>query len=421
SDFELHWTITGDGVALDSGVAAVAGAPGVTDTVALGYRLPAPRPGREYFLDLGLRRKQALGLVPAGHDVATEQLVLPVSAPATRLAAAALPALQLVHADSSATVTGRDFALRFDLRRGELASLRFRGTELIRRAPQPYFWRPATDNDWGNGLPRRARAWRYAGENRTLTAARVEQLSPGVVRVNIEQQLRDEAGLVLGTFASTYTVLGSGDVLVDNTLTKASASVPELPRVGMSLVLPGAFDHDTWLGRGPFENYWDRKTAARVGLYSSPVADLYTPYVRPQENGNRTDVRWAALTDSAGIGLLAVGAPLLEVTALKNLPQDFETPEAGYVGRDETLNKHISDIRPRDLVWLDLDLHVMGVGGDNSWGAQTHDEYRLLAPSYRYGFRLRPFDARAEQPGELARQQLDVETTAAHATTETQR
>jgi beta-galactosidase len=229
--------------------------------------------------------------------------------------------------------------------------------------------------------------------------------------VSIEQQLKDEAGLPVATFATTYTVLGSGDVLVANTLTKAATTLPELPRVGMSLTLPGAFDRYQWLGRGPFENYWDRKTAAQVGRYTSNVADLYTPYTRPQENGNRTDVRWAALTDSTGIGLLAVGAPLLEVTALKNLPEDFETPDAGYVGRDQTLNRHISDVRPRDLVWLDLDLHVMGVGGDDSWGAYAHDEYRLLAPSYSYGFRLRPFDSRTESAADLARQRIDIGTT----------
>ena len=416
-DFDLQWRITGDGVALDSGVVgSLAGAPGAVDTVALGYRLPAPQPGREYFLNLSLRRRAALGLVPAGHEVATEQFVLPVAAPAPRVAAASLPALELAQTDSSATVTGRDLAVRFDLKRGELASLRYRGRELIQRAPQPYFWRPATDNDWGNELPRRARAWRYAGENRAVTAARVEQVAAGVVRVDIAQELKDEAGLPVATFATSYTVLGSGDVLVDNTLTKASASLPELPRVGMSLIVPGAFDHDEWLGRGPFENYWDRKTAAQVGRYASAVADLTTPYVRPQENGNRTDVRWAALTDSGGIGLLAVGAPVLEVTALKNLPEDFATPEAGYVDRDQSVNRHVSDIRPRDLVWLDLDLHVMGVGGDNSWGAYAHDEYRLLAQSYRYGFRLRPFDSRAESADDLARQQFDDVAAAGAAT-----
>jgi beta-galactosidase len=105
-----------------------------------------------------------------------------------------------------------------------------------------------------------------------------------------------------------------------------------------------------------------------------------------------------------------VGDPVLEVTALKNLPEDFETPGAGYVGRNETENRHSSDVRPRDLVWLDLDLHVMGLGGDNSWGAQTHDAYRLLEQSYQYGFRLRPFDAREESPENLARMRFDIAT-----------
>jgi beta-galactosidase len=321
-----------------------------------------------------------------------------------------LPALTLARSDADVTVAGPDVTVRFDLRRGTLASLRYRGTELIQQAPRPHLWRAPTDNDWGNGLPRRARVWRYAGENRTVTRSDAEQVAPGVVRVTIEQALKDEGDHPVATWETVYTVLGSGDILVDNTLTKASPSLPELPRVGTSLVLPGRFDRYEWFGRGPFENYWDRKTAALVGRYASAVADLYTPYVRPQENGNRTDVRWAALTDSTGVGLLAVGDPVLEVTALENLPEDFETPGAGYVGRSDTRNRHISDVRPRDLVWLGLDLHVMGVGGDNSWGAQTHDAYRLLEESYQYGFRLRPFDAREESAEDLARLRFDITT-----------
>jgi beta-galactosidase len=238
----------------------------------------------------------------------------------------------------------------------------------------------------------------------------VERVGAGAVRVAIDQLLRDEAGLPVATFATTYTVLGSGDVLVDEALTKADSALPELPRVGVSLVLPRALDAMTWLGRGPFENYWDRKTAADVGRYASTVAAQYVPYVRPQENGNKTDVRWVALTDSAGVGLLVVGAPLLEVEAHHELPEDFESPGAGYVAREETVNRHVSDVKPRDLTWLAVDLHQMGVGGDTSWGAQTHDEYRLLAPSYRYAFRLRPFDARAEPADRLARQRFDVQT-----------
>jgi beta-galactosidase len=403
-DFDLRWTITDDGVPVDSGMAHPRAAPGDSTVVTLGYRLPQPAPGHEYFLDLALVRRAALGLVPAGYAVATEQLALPASIPVTITDIGTLPALTVSRTDTGVTVSGGDLAARFDLRRGTLASLRYRGTELIRRGLEPDLWRPATDNDWGNGLPRRTTVWRYAAQNRTVGATSVEQPSAGVVRVTIALTLHDDAGMAVATDSTVYTVLGSGDILVDNALTKTGTTV-ELPRVGMNLLLPPDFDRMTWFGRGPFENYWDRKTAALVGRYSAPVDSLYVPYVRPQENGNRTDVRWVALT-SADVGLLAVGDSVMEVEAHHNLPEDFETPGAGFVGRDETINRHVSDIRPRSLTWLALDLHQMGVGGDDSWGARTHPEYRLTAPRYRYVFRLRPFDPRAEDPDILARQRF---------------
>ena len=405
-DFELRWTITNDGVPVDSGVVQPRVAPGDSSIVSLGYRLPTAAPGHEYFLNLALVRRSAAGLVPAGTALATEQFELPVSAAVTPIAAATLPALTMTRDSGGITVSGTDVVARFDLRLGTLASLRFRGAELIRRGPAPNLWRPATDNDWGNGLPRRTMVWRHAAENRSTATPRVEQPAPGVVRVSFDQVLRDDAGANVAIFATTYTVLGTGDILVDNTLTK-TGTTGELPRVGVNLVLPAGFDQMSWLGRGPFENYWDRKTAAFVGRYAASVASQYVPYVRPQENGNKTDVRWVALT-SANAGLLAVGSPVLEVEAHHNNPEDFETPGAGFVGRDQTLNRHISDIAPGPFTWLALDLHQIGVGGDDSWGARTHDEYRLTEPSYTYSFRLRPFDPQRDDPAALARQRFVV-------------
>ena len=372
----------------------------------MGYRLPTATPGHEYFVNLALVRRTASGLIPAGYAVATEQFALPVSAAVTPIAAATLPALTMTRDSLRITVTGGDVIARFDLRQGTLASLRYRGNELIRRGPAPNLWRPATDNDWGNGLPRRTEVWRHAAENRSVAPPRVEQPAPGVVRVSFDQVLHDDAGLDVATFATTYTVLGSGDILVDNTLTKTGTPV-ELPRVGMNLVLPAGFDEMSWFGRGPFGNYWDRKTAAFVGRYAGSVESQYVPYVRPQENGNKTDVRWVAIT-SDNAGLLAVGAPVLEVEAHHNNPEDFETPGAGFVDREQTINRHISDIVPRPFTWVALDLHQIGVGGDDSWGARTHDEYRLTEQSYTYSFRLRPFDPQRDDPAALARQRFVV-------------
>ena len=181
---------------------------------------------------------------------------------------------------------------------------------------------------------------------------------------------------------------------------------PGVLRFGMNLELPRAFDRMTWYGRGPFENYWDRNTAADVGLYRGSVADQYVAYVRPQENGYKTDVRWVSLTNTAGVGLLAVGMPHLSIGAHHNLLEDFDNPKAGYVARDEAENRHINDIKPRDLVSLDLDYRQMGVGGNNSWGMMTIDKYRLLDQSYRYTFRIRPFRGDQKTAAELARQKF---------------
>jgi beta-galactosidase len=231
----------------------------------------------------------------------------------------------------------------------------------------------------------------------------VTRLTDEAVRIRFDKRIDDASGAPAARYTIDYTVLGSGDILVTTSFTKPDDALPELLRFGMNLELPRAFDQMSWYGRGPFENYWDRKTAADVGLYSSSVADQLVPYIRPQENGNKTDVRWVALATADGVGLLAVGEPLLSISAHHNVMQDFESPEAGFMPRQQAVNRHAIDVRPRDLVSLDLDLRQMGVGGNNSWGAETIDQYRLLDSSYRYSFRLRPFRGGQAEAAALAR------------------
>ena len=407
SAFRLDWKIMADGVRVDSGtVANLSGAPGTETTVQLGYRLPEPKPGVEYFLNLSLKYRQANRLLPAGHEAVSDQFLLPVKRETTPIDPASLPRLTLQQTDAAATVTGRDFTARFDLRAGTLASLQSGGTELIRKGPQLNLWRAATDNDWGNNLPRRAAVWKNIGPRTKLTATKVSELSPQAVRVQFDHTVNDTAGKQVASYTTTYTVLGSGDIIVENAFDKASKDLPELLRFGMNLELPRTFDRITWYGRGPFENYWDRKTAADVGLYSGSVADQYVAYVRPQENGYKTDVRWVTLTNRAGVGLLAVGMPDLSMSALHNPLEDFDDPKAGYVARDEAVNRHINDIKPRDLVSLNLDYRQMGVGGNNSWGMMTIDKYRLLDQGYRYTFRIRPFKGDQKTAADLARQRF---------------
>ncbi len=411
SAFELHWSVTGDGKVLQSGTApALDIAPHASASVLLGYTLPTPAPGTEYFLNLSITRKAAQDMVPAGYEVAATQFALPVATAPLTIRAQAMPPLGVRRSGNNVRVSGATFEAVFDTVAGTLAALRFKDTEVISKPPVPNFWRAATDNDWGNRLPVRAQAWRHAGDSRRLVKTRLDQPSKSVVNVRFDYVLHDHNDRDIADYTTRYTVLGSGDIVVENSLVKRPDSLPELPRMGMNLQLPGSFDRMTWLGRGPHENYWDRNTSADVGLYSGSVAEQYVAYVRPQENGNKTDVRWLSLTNGESAGLLAVGMPTLSVSAHHNVLEDFESPEAGFVARDQARNRHTNDVKPRDLVSLNLDYRQMGVGGDNSWGAQTHDRYRLLEPRYTYSFRLRPFDPSTEDAATLARQRIVLQS-----------
>ena len=174
------------------------------------------------------------------------------------------------------------------------------------------------------------------------------------------------------------------------------STLPDLARLGLRFTMPAGFDSVSWWGRGPQENYWDRKTGAAVDLYRATTADLYHAYGRPQETGTRSDVRWMAITNAAGAGLLAVGEPLLEASALNVLQDDLDEGE-------DKVNRHPTDVAPRDLTEVRLDWHQMGVGGDNSWGAQALEQYRLPLRTYEWTFRLRPVARGDGSPFEIAR------------------
>ena len=170
----------------------------------------------------------------------------------------------------------------FDRTLGTLVSLVWDGTELIRTAPEPNFWRAPTDNDFGNGMPRRLRVWRTAGPDRHLV--RIAARQDGRSRVTVEtEELLPAGGARLFT---TWAVYGSGDVVMRQRFVPGDTLIAELPRLGLRFTMPAGFDSVTWFGRGPQETYWDRKTGAAVGLYRAAAADLYHPYERPAGDGD---------------------------------------------------------------------------------------------------------------------------------------
>lgn len=405
SSFEFTWEVTGDGRAFDKGkMESLNLKPNQFKNVNLNYNV-TPLPGVEYFLTISAKLKNDWSLLEAGTELATEQFKLPIERKVAAIDASNYPELAVEENDNTIEVTGDNLKVIFDKNQGLMTTYQVNDKNFLKTGPIPNFWRAPIDNDFGNNLHKRSRVWRKAGERRKVTAVNIEKISDSKILVSLNFDLTDTNNEVIASYKSDYTVFGTGDVVVDNHFKMTKDELPEIVRMGMNLVMPREFDQMTWLGRGPHESYWDRKTSAFVGLYSGSVADQYWAYLRPQENGNKTDVRWLTITNENGEGLFFQGMPLLSVSAHHNIMEDFESLErtdGRQVDGVVVENRHTTDVKPRDLTSVNIDYKQMGVGGDNSWGAWTHDEYRLTEKEYRYSFRMK-FINKSATPVQLAK------------------
>ena len=375
---DISWELTADGKMLQEGkLPKMSIAAKKEQEVTIPFKRLELKAGVEYWLKIIFTLADDTLWAGRGHVVAWDQFEIPFDVPPVPQADVnTMAELKLQQSDEAATVTGKDFTVTVGKKSGAIESFKFGDKELVTAPLIPNFWRVPTDNDVGNKMPHRLGIWKRAGQDRTIREVTAKQLKPQVVRISIK------ASLPAGNcdYNSIYTIYGSGEVVVENSLWKAEdINLPELPRFGMQLAIPGEFNTVTWYGRGPQESYWDRKSGAAVGIYSGLVEEQIHAYVRPQENGNKTDVRWVALTNKDSVGLLAVGMPLLSVSAWPYTMQDLENA------------RHIHELPRRDTITVNLDYKQMGVGGDNSWGARTHPEYTLPAGSYSYRFRLGPY------------------------------
>ena len=402
------WAVLADGeVVASGGLPQLTTAPGGVDTVALA--LPriggGVEEGVEYLLHVTLRSREDAPLVPAGHVVAWEQFKLRQEPPVEAVPRAG--PLRVRTTTARTLVTGDDFTLGFDRASGILASLEVRGRELLASGPAPNFWRASTDNDYGSGLPVRSGIWRLAGRppGRHLDSMTVATAPAGTnVSVTSHFSLRS----IGARYALAHRIHPDGTVAISARLADVDEDLPEMPRFGTILTLPGDLDQVEWYGRGPHENYWDRRTGAAIGRYAAPVSALAHPYVRPQETGTRTDTRWVALTDGTGTGLLVTGLPTVSFSALPYTQEDLDAGE-------RKAQRHWTDLVPRDEVTLHVDHRQQGVGGDDSWGAVAHHEYTLWPRDMGFRFLLRPLRA-GEDPGRLARIAPDAEAADSMAT-----
>lgn len=391
--FSFDWEIVSDRGTAKSGKFAFTGLKPHSDTlISIPVSELVPEPGTEYFLNFKASRPDEWNSVPSDHIYAEAQFKLPVEGKAVPYRFDDMSVLQTNTNGTSYEISGKDMTIRFNLETGRMSSFVYKGKELLKKGPEPDFWRPPTDNDYGYDMDKTLGVWKKAGENATVKKVGISQPELGKVVLTISYDVPGSNGEKIAGYVTTYTIYGSADVVIKNQFSKVSDNIPEIPRMGMQMQLPEEFMNLKWFGRGPHENYSDRKTSADVGLYESTVDDQYVPYIRPQENGYKTDTRWLTLTDESGSGLLITGDPVICFATLKNIHDDFESPGklSQYRKDAKTANTHTIDVKPRELVNLNVDLGQMGVGGDNSWGAPVHAKYRLLDKRYEYTFRIKP-------------------------------
>lgn len=381
-DYQLQWTVEADGEPVGSGTLSF---PHLLPHKSAYIDLPLgslpTTDSREYFLNIRAVSRKPAPMVPQGHEVAFEQMQLPVN---LMRPSALTPKGSIGNSETAEAIvvegssnTG-EYKMTFSKQSGELTSLLYDGRETLIAGPQPNFWRGLTDNDVANGTEQRCATWKHAGSSMTLTGITARKEANSVVVTSAYDMKEQQSRLTM-----TYTVAADGTMHVSMHFLPGNKTLPEMPRLGVRMILKKDFCNMKWFGRGPHENYADRKAACPVGVYQSTVWQQYHPYVRAQETGNHCDVRWLTLTDGDGRGLRFEGDEPLNVSAWHFLQSDIE-----YV---PSMVKHIhgGSIERKNLVWVNIDHRQMGVGGDNTWGAQVHPEYTITPHEWNYSFTIK--------------------------------
>ncbi len=375
--YDFKWVLLADGKKIDSASFQVKVAPNQEEIYKLNlHELEAEK---EYFLNVFALTKEKTDLIPAGHEIAREQFKIGDSNFFDFPSIENSGELKYSVEDKKIKFETEDIQGSFDLELGKIGSYQLRNSEInvISQFPEPYFWRAPTDNDFGNKMPERLKFWKDATKNARVTKVTSGDKTKTGLPVEVEYQLADTVSI---SFKVNYLIKNNGDIQVTATLNRHNSNTPEIPRYGMRLVIPGEYGNLKYYGRGPWENYSDRNTASFVGVYEDKVENQFIwNYIRPQEAGYKTDVRWIKLTNDKGNGLKIYGKQPLGFSAM-NIPTEQLDP--GIV----KAQRHPTDLKPENKVYLHVDLKQRGLGGDNSWGMYPHQQYRLEEDKYSYSF-----------------------------------
>lgn len=373
---------------------------GERQRVQLNYRLPPLDPGQEAFLTVRFGLARSEPWADAGHEVAWEQFRLPLDVPVVIHPFSGLARLEAAQSGGVLRLRSDEFEAAVDLQTGFIREYRFHGHSLIEDGLRLNLWRAPTDNDgfkWAEDHRGKLLGeWLAAGLNRVehhLRQIEWSQPADSVVLVRTVQQV-SAAGVSSGFNAINDLVFYGSGWLMARLSVKPFGRLPVLPRLGAQLTLPPGLEQFCWLGRGPHESYNDRKRGAAVGLYCGSVDEQYVPYIMPQENGNKTDVRWAALRDDSGWGLLASADRYLEVSV------------SHFTADDLYRALHTNELVRRPQVFLNLDVRHLGLGSA-SCGPGVGEGYQIHPAAERFSILFQPL-APGDEPRSIGRRWVEL-------------
>lgn len=385
----LRWVFLADGKKISEGTISD---PDIPPQQTRTWSIPVPQQpeNREMVLRVELITPKAQGVLPREHELAFEQFVLKPWQPISPSLAG--NPVHIERNDLGYLIQGTNWKMLLDKESGDILEWSFAGEQITTSPIRPNFWRPPTDNDLGNGMHQWAAIWKKATTvNHSRLISRPKKRSGRVdfaVHYTFPEKMSD--------VTLEYQIYPSGTLHLHYRFHPRKDSLQDIPRLGLMLRLNPAFKYTSWYGRGPYETYWDRKSSGKIGIYRGEIANQFHRYPRPQETGNKTDLRWFSV-QSDHLRLTATPA---DNNLLNGSIWPFDTGELDFVpgekgtrsasGLVPVTSRHGADIKTGKTVQWNIDHLQMGVGGDTSWGRMVHPEYRIPAKDYSFSLLIIP-------------------------------
>ena len=391
SRYVLKWELTADGTIIEKNTLKIHSInPSEKTTVKIPYQKIKAKDGVDYHIKLSFCLKEKTKWATSGYEVAWAQFKLPQKIKPSKTLLKNTVSKQnpvKIHEKGKKwLVTTQKNTVIFDKKNGLLIQILNGKTPLLKRSLNPYFWRPQTDNDYGYKMEKKQGYWKTAFEKSKLQKIKSKKINGSVKITTVYKLPTYKKEKNSGTLQITYHIYGNGAINVAYEMTP-NTKLPDIPRIGLQMKLMESLDNFQWLGRGPVENYSDRKESAAFGLYKKSVKKDFFHYVRPQESNNYTGVKWCILTDEKGAGIkITAQEKRLSVSAWAYDATDLEAGQ----------NKgHIVTLPKRDFITLNIDAKQQGLGGDDSWSkrARPHKQFRISgAKTHSYSFVIETID-----------------------------